>query len=138
MTEFLKKINPVLIDLITGCLLYGIVGAALIILAVPHFYEGSIGKLVLGLVIGVILMMVLAVHMSIAVERSLMLGEDGATKHNLKMFSVRILLVLAVFGIVYFTGIGSPVTLVAGTLSLKVAAYLQPFTHKFIVSKIIK
>lgn len=138
MTEFLKKINPVLIDLITGCLLYGIVGVALIIFVVPHFYEGGIGKLVLGLVIGVILMMVLAVHMSIAVEHSLMLGEDGATKHNLKMFSVRILLVLAVFGMVYFTGIGNPITLVVGMLSLKVAAYLQPFTHKFIVSKIIK
>lgn len=136
--RFLKKMNPVLIDLISGCAIFGIIGEIIILLGIPAVYEGNIGRIALGFLIGVILMILMAVHMYLSVENSLMMGESGAQKHNLKMFAVRILVVGVVFTVVFITDFCNPIAVIIGMMSLKVAAYLQPFTHKFLVSKIIK
>ncbi|MDD6571616.1 MAG: hypothetical protein PUF12_04405 [Thermoflexaceae bacterium] len=136
--KFLKKINPMLVDLISGCAVYGIVGEIIILTVVTAFYHGSIGKIALGFLIGVVLMMIMAVHMYFGVDASLSMGEGGAQKHQLKMFAIRIVAVLVVFVVVLVTGFCDAISVIIGMMSLKVSAYLQPFTHKFLVSKIIK
>lgn len=136
--KFLKKVNPMLIDLISGCAIYGIVGEIIIMTAVAALYDGAVGKIALGFLIGVMLMIVMAVHMYFGVDASLSMGEGGAQKHYFKMFVIRILVVLVVLAVVLATGFCDAISVIIGMMSLKVSAYLQPFTHKFLVSKIIR
>lgn len=136
MREYLRKINPVLLDLITGCLIYGIIGEIFILTILPHIYEGRLSEVSVGFLVGVALMVMMSFHMYVGVRNALSMGESGARKHSYKLFAIRIVAVAVVFFILYFTGAGNVVALVIGMLSLKVSAYFQPFTDRFITSKI--
>lgn len=138
MITFIKRINPMLLDLLSGCLMYGIVGELIIFILVSQLYSGSIAKVAVGFLFGVLLMLGLTVHMYKGIEVSIMLGEAGAQKHTLKMYAIRIAVVAAVVLLIYFTDCFNAIALVIGMISLKVAAYLQPFTHRYIVSKILE
>lgn len=138
MRKFLSGLNPMLLDLAAGCIIYGILGEVLILAAGRLFYEGMLWKIVLGFFVGTASAVALTIHMYYSVVESLSLGETGALKHTRKMYIFRIAGVLAVLALIYFTGFCDAIAFVVGLISLKVAAYLQPFTHKYIVTKIIK
>lgn len=130
--------NPVLMDLVIGCTVYGVLGEIIILILLPIWYEGSIGKVCLGFALGVLVMICFSIHMYMQIEGSYGLGESGAIKRNMKMFFIRAVVVLAVVILIYFTGFCDAIGFVCGMISLKVAAYLQPFTHKLINKKFNK
>lgn len=138
MKKFLNSLNPMLLDLSTGCIIYGIVGEVIILVGGLLFYQEFFWKIVLGFLIGTAAAVALTVHMYFGVVESLSLGETGALKHTRKMYIFRIAGILVILVLIYFTGFCDAVAFVVGLISLKVAAYLQPITHKYIVSKIIK
>lgn len=138
MKRFLGSLNPMLLDLSAGCIAYGLLGEVLILAVGIPLYEGALWKLVLGFFIGIASAVALIVHMYYSVVESLSLGETGALKHTRKRYLIRIAGILAILALIYFTDFCNAIAFVIGLLSLKVAAYLQPFTHRFIVSKIIK
>lgn len=138
MKKFLSGLNPMLLDLITGCIIYGILGEVLIFAVGIPFCHGSLWKIVLGFLIGIVAAVALTVHMYHSVVESLSLGETGALKHTRKMYIFRVAGVLAILVLIYFTHFCDAIGFVTGLISLKVAAYLQPITHKYIVTKIIK
>ncbi|MBQ7065513.1 MAG: ATP synthase subunit I [Lachnospiraceae bacterium] len=84
----------------------------------------------LGLFIGVILAVVMALHMAYTLDAAINLGEGGAIKvmqkHNLLRYGV----VVLVCGVVMVTKIANPLAVFLGIMTLKVAAYFEPFTHK--------
>lgn len=84
----------------------------------------------LGLFIGVILAAVMALHMAYTLDAAINLGEGGAIKvmqkHNLLRYGV----VVLVCGVVMVTKIANPLAVFLGIMTLKVAAYFEPFTHK--------
>lgn len=137
MKKFLNSLNPMLLDLSAGCIIYGIVGEIIILAVGLSFYQEGLWKIILGFLIGTAAAVALTVHMYFGVVESLSLGEAGALKHTRKMYILRIAGILVILVLIYFTGFCDAVAFVAGLISLKVAAYLQPITHKYIVSKII-
>ena len=84
----------------------------------------------LGLFIGVILAVVMALHMAYTLDVAINLGEGGAIKvmqkHNLLRYGV----VVLVCGVVMVTKLANPLAVFLGIMTLKVAAYFEPFTHK--------
>ena len=77
-------------------------------------------------------------HMYHSVVESISMDEVSALKNTRKMYIYRVLGILAALLLIYFTNLFDAIAFVIGLMSLKVAAYLQPITHKFIVTKIIK
>lgn len=82
-----------------------------------------------GLVIGIMLGEFMLVHMQRVLQVGLDLGAR-AEKYVLMHSCIRYLAVVIVYGIVIFAHLGSPLACFTGMLSLKVAAYLQPFYSK--------
>lgn len=79
--------------------------------------------------LGVVLALVTVLHMYRTLDRALDLGAD-ATKAVTKANLIRYGCIVIIFGIVLATGVLNPLITFMGLMSLKVAAYIQPFTHK--------
>lgn len=125
LKNWLNGLNDVLPDLLIGILLYGVVCEAVGLIFVKDrlFYS-------IGLLIGILCAMGMAVHMAWSLNMALDLGESGAVKkmqlHNLLRYGIVVVVIFAL----WLSGIGNPVVAFLGIMGLKVAAYLQPFTHK--------
>lgn len=125
LKNWLNGLSDVLPDLLIGILLYGVVCEAVGLIFVKDrlFYS-------IGLLIGILCAMGMAVHMAWSLNMALDLGESGAVKkmqlHNLLRYGIVVVVIFAL----WLSGIGNPVVAFLGIMSLKVAAYLQPFTHK--------
>lgn len=125
LKNWLNGLSDVLPDLLIGVLLYGVVCEAVGLIFVKDrlFYS-------IGLLIGILCAMGMAVHMAWSLNMALDLGESGAVKkmqlHNLLRYGIVVVVIFAL----WLSGIGNPVVAFLGIMGLKVAAYLQPFTHK--------
>lgn len=125
LKNWLNGLSDVLPDLLIGILLYGVVCEAVGLIFVKDrlFYS-------IGLLTGILCAMGMAVHMAWSLNMALDLGESGAVKkmqlHNLLRYGIVVVVVFAL----WLSGIGNPVVAFLGIMGLKVAAYLQPFTHK--------
>ncbi len=124
--EKIKKIDPTLLELCLGILLFG----AVCQLTIVWFLKDKAG-FSLGLWCGVLLGLGCAVHMWWSINRYLDYGTDApkaAAKDNLIRYGV----ILAVMAIIMLTGIAQPLAAFLGLMGLKVAAYIRPITHKLI------
>lgn len=101
----------------------GIVGQAVVFLVERKVY------FTIGWWYGIVLSLFMAWHMWWALDRGLDMG-DGATQYLSKANIIRYVVVAAVYIVLAMLDFGSPVAAFAGLLMLKVAAYIQPFTHK--------
>jgi len=80
----------------------------------------------------------MCVHMHISIEDAIDFGEAGAQKHISKTYGFRTLVVIITLCILCYFNTGSIITAIIGIMGLKVAAYLQPFTHKILQKYISK
>ncbi len=125
LKNWLTGLSDVLPDLLIGIFMYGIVCEIIGCIFVKNrlFYS-------IGLLTGILCAMGMAVHMAWSLDRALDLGESGAVKkmqlHNLLRYGIVVVVIFAL----WLSGIGNPVVAFLGIMGLKVAAYLQPFTHK--------
>lgn len=83
-----------------------------------------------GLWSGVLIGIGMSIHMKRSIEDALDLGEAGAAKHIRKTYALRMTVVIIVMGGVIYFDFGNPLTLLAGLITLKISAYLQPHMHK--------
>lgn len=94
-------------------------------------------KFVLGVCYGAIVAVVLVSHMYQGLERTLCYDEDGAKKHAQKMAGIRMWIMLAAVVLaMYLSEYFHLAGVVLGVLTLKVSAYIQPFVHRRITSKL--
>lgn len=124
MIEKLRKINRALLEL---CL--GIVFLGLLCQLIGMWFAENKLYYTLALWLGVLLAFITAVHMYRTLDKALDCGADAVkmvTKANL----IRYGCIVIVFGIVLLTGVLNPLISFMGIMTLKVAAYMQPFTHK--------
>ena len=125
LKNWLNGLSDVLPDLLIGILLYGVVCEAVGLIFVKDrlFYS-------IGLLTGFLCEMGMAGQMALALNMALDLGESGAVKkmqlHNLLRYGIVVVVIFAL----WLSGIGNPIVAFLGIMGLKVAAYLQPFTHK--------
>lgn len=122
-----REINKTLIELIIGNIIYGV------IITVPTMIlMHDRLKIVMLLWLGVCISVAMVVHMYSEIEKSMYMGETGALKHTRMTTALRYVVVAGILCLTaFFVGEDVIATLV-GSMALKVSAYLQPFTHKFL------
>lgn len=118
-------INQTLLELLVGIAIYGVFGVILIILFIPDKAFS-----IAGFAIGDITSAAMIIHMSVELEKSLYMGEEGALKHTRKTTGLRMIVVAAVLIAVAWFRLGDIISSLVGIMALKVSAYIQPFTHK--------
>lgn len=126
MKKKLTQLSDVLPQLWAGILVYGVLceTVGLIFVKERLFYS-------IGLIAGIACALFMATHMAWSLNRALDMSEGDAVKkmqvHNI----LRYIVVVIVFFLLLFTKLGNPLAAFLGVMGLKVAAYLQPITHKF-------
>ncbi|MBO5146033.1 MAG: hypothetical protein J6C19_10955 [Lachnospiraceae bacterium] len=125
MRTRLREINMALPGLLLGIILFGV----LCQIAGLFFVEDKAGYSI-GLWIGVLTAVFMALHMAVtlnsAVERDVKGAQAAATRQNI----IRYLIVVIVLGILMLTEIGNPLAAFAGVMGLKLSAYAQPLFAK--------
>ena len=124
----LKRLNKVLPELILGILIYGILVQITGIWFVIDKLSYSI-----GLWIGVLLAVGMAIHMAVVIEDAVSIGSSQG--RLITMSLLRYLVVVIVFVVISYFHIGDPIAAFVGVIGLKIAAYAQPFLHKAILKK---
>lgn len=106
-------------------ILYGIV-----IQIICLFIPGDLLRMSLGLWIGVLTGIGMAVNMKNSLDEALYLDENDATKYMQKAYAKRYTAVIVIFIAVVWFKLAHILTLFAGVMGLKFSAYLQPIMHK--------
>jgi len=120
----MKKEN-ILLELLIGIILSGIlIQIICIVVSRDYLYHA------IGLWSGVAIACFMAIHMKRSIEDVLDLGEEGGVKHMRSTYLVRMTIVAIIMGIVICFNLGNPITMLFGALTLKIAAYLQPYMHQ--------
>ena len=110
----------------------GIVFYGLALWLVGIWFVGNRIQYTVGLWIGVALAAGMAVNMAIVTVEAM--EENRSSRKPLLYAVVRYVVLVAAFLAVWYLKIGNVIAMFAGVMGLKIAAYLQPFTHKFIVA----
>ena len=127
----LKRINNILPELILEIIIYGI----FLQLSGMWLVEDKIGYSI-GLWLGIVVAIGMAIHMAIVILDSVdMVIEKKANIHRRVFSLLRYIVVLLLFAIVLYFRIGNVLAMFIGVMGLKVAAYLQPFTHKLLTKE---
>lgn len=122
-----RKMSRTFWEIALNCVLFGILFQIVCIL-IPY----SLAALSLGLWIGVAIAIGVGAHMDITIERSVSGLTEKQASNYMRVNSLgRYVFVVLAFGLVLIYEVGNPLACFAGVMTLKVAAYLQPFTHKF-------
>lgn len=125
----MKKDNT-LTELIVGIIFLGIAEQIICLVFLKDYLYNAV-----GLWSGTAIAAGMAVHMKRSIEDALDLGEEGAVKYIRKAYALRLTTTAAVMGCVIYFRLGNPLTLLAGVLTLKISAYLQPYMHKIFTKK---
>ncbi len=120
-----SRADKTLLELVIGILAWG----ALCQLAVVWFVPDKAGYSI-GLWMGVLLAVAAGVHMWWALDRALDFAQDTAVKMMMKYNIFRYAAIVAAMALIMVSGFANPLAAFLGIMGLKVAAYLQPFTHK--------
>ena len=127
-----KKINETLAELMAGILVIGVLIqlAELLIAAVYPEFAGSRFSFALGLWIGIVTALGLAVHMYRSIDRALDMQPGDAESYMRKTYLFRTVAILVIAGIVHFFKLGYVMAAFLGMLCLKFGAFLQPLMNK--------
>lgn len=127
-----RKINETLSELLAGILISGLVIQViqLFICASYSQFAASRGPFAVGLWIGVLTAMGLAVHMYCSIDRALDMVSNDAEGYMRKAYLIRTVAILVVAGIITVLKIGYVMAVFLGVLCLKFGAFLQPLMHK--------
>lgn len=125
----LRRINEALPELILGIILYG-----LAVELIGVWFVADKLRYSTGLLIGIALAVGMAVNMAIVLEDAVgLVGQNHAQAKIIAKSILRYLIVVIVFIVMMKFNLGNLITAFLGVMGLKVAAYLQPFTHKAIL-----
>lgn len=123
----MRKISDIVKEMLLGIFGTGICIAVIGLILVPEKLDFIIG-LVLGLVVAS-LMIFLMNHF---IEKALDYDERGAQIQSIKGYILRMIILIAGIVAVYFIGMWSVLAYFLGIMCMKAAAYLQPYTKKFL------
>lgn len=128
----LRRINPILPELIGELFVYG-----LLLQVTGIWFVDDRVRYSTGLWIGIVLAAGMAVNMAVVIFDTVELMAEKQASRRSALFSViRYLVVVAAFVLVGIFHLGNLISMFLGVMGLKAAAYLQPLTHKFITKHI--
>lgn len=125
----MKKINETVYELIIGIILF----ASLCQMSIVWLVERKLWYSA-GLWIGAAFAVFCAFHMYRSIDMAFDFGSD-AGKILQKKSIQRYLMIVILLGTLMVTELANPLSAFLGLMGLKVAAYIQPFTHKWIHRK---
>lgn len=122
----LKRINPILPELLAGIALYG-----LALQLTGMWFVNDKFEYTLSVWMGIALAMGMAVNMAIVILDSVDVMAARGTPVRTGFWSVlRYVVVVGVFAAAWYFELGNPLVMFFGMMGLKVSAYLQPHLHK--------
>lgn len=124
MINRLRELNRALLELGLGILFCGMVCQL-----VGMWFVGHKGLYSVSLWLGILLALLGIWHMYRTLDRALDLG-DGAAKVMVSGSMLRYAVLAIILGVIMVTDVLNPLIVYLGYMTMKVAAYLQPFTHK--------
>ena len=125
MMETIKRWNRTVLELESGILLFGLVCQAAGVWFVQDKASYSV-----GLWIGIGMAALCGIHMYITLDRAFD-GPEGDVGRRMTVANItRYVVIVVVFMALAAAGIGNPIVTFVGIMGLKVAAYMQPFTHQ--------
>lgn len=122
-----------LLELFAGIVLSGMVFEIIGIIFVKDRISHSVGML-----LGVLIALAMAAHMAYSLNEALSWDEEHAKRSIWKSYLLRYTAVALCMGLIAYFGIGNVISCFAGIMTLKAAAYLQPYLHKFCNKYILK
>ena len=122
-----------LLELLIGIVLSGVVFEIVGLLFVKDKLAHSIGML-----LGILIALAMATHMAFSLNDALDWDEEQAKRAIWKSYLLRYLSVAICIGLIAYFGIGNVISCFLGIMTLKPAAYLQPYLHRFINKYILK
>ncbi len=125
MKEKIKKMNRTLFELECGIFAMGVVLQVTGVWFAKEKVAYSI-----GVWIGILVAAIVAVHMWRSLNKALDVDEGSAGKMMVASNLVRYGIILIAIVILFYVNIANPIATFLGIMMLKVAAYLQPLTHK--------
>ncbi|MGN0317205.1 MAG: hypothetical protein ACI4E1_04625 [Lachnospira sp.] len=135
MIKKLNEINEALPAMFLADAVYLIIGE-IVILFLPFGETMFTVKCMVGFLAGVIYSAFCSVHMSLRIRR-VVYGGDSMRKTFTLGYLIRLAVMLALFAALFLLNIGDLLCAVIGMFSMKVAAYIWPFTDK-VISKLKK
>lgn len=125
----LRRINPVLPELLAGILLYGIV-----LQLTGMWFVNDRQQYAAGLWAGIVLAMGMAVNMAVVILDAVdAMASKGAAVRTGLWSVLRYVVIVGAFAGVWYFEAGNLLVMFLGLMGLKVSAYLQPFLHKIIL-----
>lgn len=115
-------------ELAAGIIVYGILTQIICLVVTDNTLSVAA-----GLWIGIATALGMMIHMKRSIEDALDFGEEGAPKHMRKTYVIRLFVVAVVFGVTAYFQVGNIIAALIGVMSLKISAYLQPWTHRVFV-----
>ena len=122
-----------LTELLAGIVLAGIVFEFIGLIFVKDRLSHSIGML-----IGVVMALAMATHMAFSLSNALDWDEEHAKSSLWKSNILRYVLVVVCFMLSAYFRIGNMISCFFGIMTLKMAAYLQPYLHRLCNKYILK
>ena len=128
----MKNMNETLKDLIIGIVL-----SILIVCIIGAIVSNNRLSFILGDILGSIIAILLAIHLNATISRALAMNEEGAAKYTKKMSFLRLIIMgCAVVVALTLPEVFNLIGTLLGILGLKISAYLQPLTNRYITKKI--
>ena len=126
IVQVLKKTDRIILEMHLGQLFFGIICQL-----VGAFFVQEQGWYAASLWLGISFSLVAVLHMARTLDRALPLGE-AASKMIVRGYLFRYAMILLAMSVAAVSGVLNPLVVFLGYMSLKVTAYLQPFTHKLL------
>ena len=95
------------------------------------FFVQSKGWYTVSLWLGIAFSLTAVLHMARTLDRALQMGE-GAAKVITRGYLLRYIMIVFAMAAAALTKVLNPLIVFLGYMSLKVTAYMQPFTHKLL------
>lgn len=125
----LKRLNDVLPELVGGIVVYG----ALVQLIGVWFVSDKL-RYSTGLWIGIVAAIAMGIHMAVVIMDSVDAALEKRAKVRMTIFSLlRYAVLVIAFVVVAYFQLGNVITMFIGVMGLKIAAYFQPFTHRYLI-----
>ena len=125
MIKCLKRADRTLLEMHTGMMVYGIVCQT-----AGVFFAKDQMRYASSLWFGILFAVTASIHMARTLDRALT-DSASASKMITRGYIFRYLMVIVVLAVISVTDVMSTLIVFLGYMSLKITAYLQPFTHRF-------
>lgn len=129
MTGWKRTLTELLAGIVLSGIVFEVIGLIFVKDKLSHF---------IGMLIGIFIALAMATHMAFSLNDALDWDEENAKKAIWKSYLIRYIAVAVCMGLVAYFKIGDIISCFCGIMSLKAAAYLQPYLHRFVNKYILK